>query len=497
MNKIMSNANNPKWILITLILLSACQNKETVTILSGQLTDYKNETLTLIPVAAYFPGLEPANKELLTTQTDSLGNFIFRSDKIEPGFYQVIQRNFHRLNYDIYLEKGDSIYIDQAWEAQTFNISGKGAEKLQHLVHDNKYFHKDSKYYDTIRSKGFKTELLFKAFIDTLFNKRITEINANKDVSAQLKVHFINGVYADKASTLLQHLESRNYTMNEEFSFYYPDTTYYSFLKDIAFDDAFCQNSESKSLAQHFLANKARYAFKNSGDEKWWRENFSWRLNYVSNQPQSTWNDLLTMSLIGQYSFGMSNDDFFQNISAFDEKTKTIFKHESDQQLFQHNSVAFLNLAPGKPAPDFALPDSGGNIMKLSDYKGKIVYVDIWGTWCGPCIQEIPGALKLQDEYKNKPVVFLYVALEYDKNDIAGWRNFIAGKNKRFLDEPFTGIHVVAEKQFGNEEIAPYKINYAPTHILIDHKGNIVQARAGGVDKISKEIDRLLEIMDN
>ena len=68
-----------------------------------------------------------------------------------------------------------------------------------------------------------------------------------------------------------------------------------------------------------------------------------------------------------------------------------------------------------------------------------------------PCIQEIPDALELQKKYADKPIVFLYVALEYDEENIAEWKNFIAGKNERFgnfLDnKPFPGIHVVAEKQ--------------------------------------------------
>lgn len=497
MKNIMSLKNTMTWILITIITLNACQKKEVVTVLSGKLPDYKNETLKLIPIDEYFPSLEPTNKELLITKTDSLGNFEFRSNKIKSGFYQVVQRNYQCLNYDIYLEKGDSLYIEQEWKTQTFNISGKGAEKLQHLVLDNKFFPKDSKYYDTIRSKGFKTELLFKSFIDSVFDRRITALISYETVSPQLKTHFVNGIYAEKASTLLQHLEGRNDTMMGEFSFYYPNTAYYSFLDDIKFDETFCQNSEAKSLAKHYLTNKAKYAFKNKEEEAWWKENFSWKLNYVTNQPQSVWNDLLTMSIISKYSLGMSNDDFFQNINAFDEKIQTIFKNKSNIKLYQQNSVAFLNLAPGKLAPDFALPDSSGNILKLSDYKGKVVYIDFWGTWCSPCIQEIPDALKLQEDYKDKPVVFLYVALEYDEKNIVRWRNFIDGKNKRFMGRPFTGIHVVAEKQFGNKEIEPYKINYVPTHILIDHKGKIAQARASGAASISKEIDKLLSKMNN
>jgi thiol-disulfide isomerase/thioredoxin len=488
---------NTAWILITTIALYTFQEREPYTTISGKLADYKNETITLIPVEEYFPSMEPTNKMLITAKTDSLGYFVLRSDKIKSGFYQIIQRNYHCLNYDIYIEKGDSLYIEKAWETQLFDISGKGSEKLKHLVRDHKRFIKDIKYYDSIENTGFKTELLFKSFVDNLFDSRISLIMSDETVSRQLKSHFLNGLYADKANKLLYHLERRNYITQEQFTYFYPDQTYYAFFDELKLDDVFCLNTNAKLLARNYLTNKARVAFKDKEEEVWWEEHLEWRLNYVMNQTPSSWNDLLAMGILGEYSLGMLNENFFQNIARFDEKVNTLFKHKSNQDLYQQNALAFLNLAPGKPAPDFALPDSSGNILKLSDYKGKIVYVDVWGTWCGPCIQEIPDALKLQEAYKDKPIVFLYVALEYGKNDITRWRNFIAGKSKRFPDKPFTGVHVVAEKQFGNPEMMPYKLNFAPTHILIDHNGNIVKARAGSAGNIPKEIDVLLDKMNN
>lgn len=60
---------------------------------------------------------------------------------------------------------------------------------------------------------------------------------------------------------------------------------------------------------------------------------------------------------------------------------------------------------------------------------------------------------------------------------------------------PFPGLHLVAEKQFRNAAIEPYKLNFAPTHVLIDHNGNIVNARAKRSKDVSEDIDRLLEAM--
>ena len=62
-------------------------------------------------------------------------------------------------------------------------------------------------------------------------------------------------------------------------------------------------------------------------------------------------------------------------------------------------------------APDFTLTDLEGNKVSLSDFKGKVIIVDFWATWCGPCKMEIPSFIKLQDDYQDD-VVVLGVSLD-------------------------------------------------------------------------------------
>jgi thiol-disulfide isomerase/thioredoxin len=184
-------------------------------------------------------------------------------------------------------------------------------------------------------------------------------------------------------------------------------------------------------------------------------------------------------------------------LANFNSNLTDKFFSSQNQRLFIANTLSYQKLAPGNPAPDFELPDSSGKLSRLSDFKGSIVYIDFWGTWCYPCIQEIPDALQLQAKYKDQPVTFLYVAMEYDSTDIANWKEFISGNNARFgnllNNKPFPGIHLVAEKQFRNESIRDYKINFAPTHVLIDQNGYIVKARAKRSKEIQTDIDELLK----
>lgn len=496
-----TTTNSLFWLLIVVMTLIACQKKEAFTILSGKLPDLQNDTIALVKVEDYFPGLE-CNKKIIVAQTDSAGHFIFKFNKIESGFFQVLNNNYHLLKYDIYLEQGDSIYIEQSsWkETPQLNISGNGAEKLFYLLKDYEIFPKDKSFYDTIRSNGFKTELIFKTFIDSIQNIRIGTIEANKSISENLKSHFLNTINADHATFLLEHLERRNYYMKEEFDYYFPDSSYYSFLDSLKFDNLFCTSTAAKKLANSYLTNRARTAFTGKSEETWWEDNLSWKLNYVAKQSKSLWTDFMALSTISEFSFGLMLDDFFENLIAFEGKIEVLFYNDFNLKLFQRYVSDYLRLAPGKPAPNFSLPDSNDKIVNLSDFKGSIVYIDFWGTWCYPCIQEIPDALKLQQKYKDKPIIFLYVALEYDEENIANWKRFIMGKDERFgkylSNKPFPGVHLVAEKHSRNEEIKPYKINFAPTYVLVDNNGNIVSARAKDSKDISEYLDKLLEEMD-
>lgn len=72
----------------------------------------------------------------------------------------------------------------------------------------------------------------------------------------------------------------------------------------------------------------------------------------------------------------------------------------------------FVDTASLKPAPDFQVTDLTGKVVSLSDYAGKIIILDFWATWCGPCKLEIPHFIKLYDEYKAQGVEIVGLSLD-------------------------------------------------------------------------------------
>jgi cytochrome c biogenesis protein CcmG/thiol:disulfide interchange protein DsbE len=135
-----------------------------------------------------------------------------------------------------------------------------------------------------------------------------------------------------------------------------------------------------------------------------------------------------------------------------------------------------------KTAPNFTLSDSKGASVRLSDYKGKVVLLDFWATWCHGCKTEIPWYMEFQNKYKDKGLAVIGVSMDDD-----GWKSV-----KPFVEEQKMNYAVV----IGNQELAKlYAVDALPVTLLIDRNGKIAVSHAGMVEKdaFEKEIQALLQ----
>lgn len=122
------------------------------------------------------------------------------------------------------------------------------------------------------------------------------------------------------------------------------------------------------------------------------------------------------------------------------------------------------SMKAGAMAADFTYPDVDGKMVSLSDFKGKVVLVDVWATWCGPCKQQIPYMKEIEEEYHGKDVVFISVSVDEDK-DRQAWQNMVKEKK-------MGGVQLFAS---GWSKIAKdYKIDGIPRFMVFDKKGNVV-----------------------
>lgn len=124
----------------------------------------------------------------------------------------------------------------------------------------------------------------------------------------------------------------------------------------------------------------------------------------------------------------------------------------------------------GGEAPDFTMDDEEGNPMKLSDFRGQVVLIDFWASWCGPCRKENPNVVKMYEKYKEKGFEILSVSLDKDKSR---WLNAIEKDN-------LTWSHVSDLKGWKNEVAQLYGVRSIPETVLLDSEGKIIARKLRG-----------------
>jgi thiol-disulfide isomerase/thioredoxin len=220
------------------------------------------------------------------------------------------------------------------------------------------------------------------------------------------------------------------------------------------------------------------------------------RLIRIYKNEQETINSLLKSDIrnyfvtcfIGNlYSYCGSMDeinrvDAFYKATDFKLPSEEIKYIDQKRLEFRKRQIPKISLNLGDSAPDFQIKDSNGVLYKLSDYKGRIVYLHFWATWCGACIEELP----LLNEFANKidpnKIVIVNVCLD---DAIYKVKKFInAGK--------LPGLNLICDQNSSRELAEQYVINYIPYYSLIDENGLIIKNNCDRPAKIYEYIEKSL-----
>lgn len=140
----------------------------------------------------------------------------------------------------------------------------------------------------------------------------------------------------------------------------------------------------------------------------------------------------------------------------------------------------------GQEAPDFTLPNVGHDSTKLSDLRGKLVLIDFWASWCGPCRKKNPQLVALYQQYQHKSYKtatgFEIIGISQDNKEI-DWI-------KAIEDDHLTWINVSERKAHTGAVSIQYGVEYIPTTFLINAEGKIVLVNPG-IDEIKEMLNTL------
>lgn len=149
------------------------------------------------------------------------------------------------------------------------------------------------------------------------------------------------------------------------------------------------------------------------------------------------------------------------------ENLASFIKTLKEQHQISNKTAA--GLKPGSPSPEFNdLENYKGGTTSLKDLRGKYVYIDVWATWCMPCLQQIPFLKKLEEKFHNKDISFVSLSIDSPK-DKSKWKQMIADKKLKGI-QLFTNGNIPF--------LQDYQITGIPRFILLDKEGKIVDANA-------------------
>tara|TARA_Y100000385_G_scaffold291728_1_gene371791 strand:+ start:2811 stop:4199 length:1389 start_codon:yes stop_codon:yes gene_type:complete len=163
----------------------------------------------------------------------------------------------------------------------------------------------------------------------------------------------------------------------------------------------------------------------------------------------------------------------FYNLDDITSYYDALLKLEGDiNELAKYNSLyeRISSLSEGSPSPNFNYKNIQGKKVSLTSLKGKLVYIDVWATWCGPCKAQIPYLKQLEELYRNKAIEFVSISIDQPKDE-EKWRKMVVGKQLK-------GIQLIADDAWKSSFVKDYVIQGIPRFILLDKKGNIISPSA-------------------
>ena len=464
----------------TISLFGQAKPKTEPFILRGQISDCPEKNLVIQYDDLYGDG------DTDTLKLDQLGNFYLKTFKVKMPQIITLQKNRFQVR-GIYIAPGYNLTFtangkDYLSLSKTKKITGIGAESNKYeLVWDsimnarvdtaNVFRFSENDFLMYIK-KGQK---LYDSLIHAIFDKKPIHYKYLKYMGAltRLDRKFITLVWLNSYTSV------NNYNYKKSVDFL--RNNFDNDILNNLYREDYLKSNEYKRFISLFYPNylvgldlKKDSTIHNDLEHRLEKVNKI----YTGKVKEYALNFLMSDEI--EYSRSL------EEINGLKEQFKPYISNLKDLHYKRYINAKFsekvaelMRTQVGKPAPKFVLESNLGKIYSLEDFKGKVVYLDLWASWCAPCRAESPGFKILYDKFRNNnQVAFISIAV------LDGYDNW-----KKALDEDKPDwIQLIDKDDIVGKS---YVADFIPKFILIDKKGNIVNFNAPRPSS-GQEIENLL-----
>ncbi|WP_316838525.1 TlpA disulfide reductase family protein [Pedobacter gandavensis] len=372
----------------------------------------------------------------------------------------------------IYLKEGEEKKVDFYLGSLSLDYDSCIIEKPNtETLYLKDYMAAFNKYSETVWIKKDQSYAKYKAFEQ--YSTSFLQKHKTKNV------HF-NQWLVDKVGTDLKYLLAANYFgFGRRLNTSYDSTAsvqdfYKPLLNKNIINNPALLNSENGMQMLHYVFAFWKFNKVKSGKD----------LNpffFAENTPLIGNADVKVVYLADRMKNITKYEDFVSNVQPY----KALFASAEMKKAYEKRYEDLYLFAKGTPGYNFELKDVNDKIHKLSDFKGKVVIIDMWAMWCAPCLKEKPIMGKIEQGYHDRnDIVFIGVSVDgINRSDI--WKGFVK-KNG------FSSLELISDATSSIQQY--YKIGGIPRFLVFDRKGNIVTVDAPmpSNPEFKKLIDRTL-----